>query len=122
MSSSTRNGTAQDSIDEPHFQGILFRMEHIDRTRIFSDLCARNKLRREAQLPLLNMKTEYSHEIAKANFAHRRALLEERRAEIKAEILEKMRARYGPYWPNDLGGRYWLGAMVERTLRQRFGF
>ncbi len=97
-------------------------MEHIDRSRIFSDLCARNKLRRDAKLPVLSLKVEYAHEVAKAKFAYRRARLDEHRAEVKAEILEKMRATHGPNWPYDLGGRFWLGAMVERALKQRFGF
>jgi hypothetical protein len=48
------------------------------------------------------MKAEYGDAVAKAELARRRVLLEEHRAEVKAEILKPMRMRYGLGWPFDL--------------------
>jgi hypothetical protein len=92
----------------------------MDRAAIFLDLCHRNKLRREARLPSLDLKSEYASEVAKAEGAKRRALFDQHRAAVRAEILESMRKEWGPHWPADLGSRYHFGALVERTLRQRF--
>ena len=96
-------------------------MEQIDRAAIFLNLCLRQKLRREARLPLLDLKGEYLAGIAIAEAAQRRAIRQQYVPEIKAEILSRMRAIHGATWPRDLGGRYKLGALVDKLLRERHG-
>jgi hypothetical protein len=96
-------------------------MDHLDRLAIFQNLCLRNQLRREAQLPLLDLKTEYVLAVALAEARERRALRKQYEPQLRAEILDKMRARYGPLWPNDMGGRLWLGALVNKALAERYG-
>ena len=96
-------------------------MEQIDRAAIFLNLCHRNQIRREARLPLLNTKVEYRQAIAVAEAARLRAIRQQYVPEIKAEILSRMRAIHGATWPRDLGGRYKLGALVDKLLRERHG-
>lgn len=73
----------------------------MDSAAIFSNLCLRHQIRHPAGLPF-DMKAEYGDAVAKAELARRRVLLEEHRAEVKAEILKPMRMRYGLGWPFDL--------------------
>jgi hypothetical protein len=49
-------------------------MEKIDRAAIFLNLCHRNRIRREASLPLLDLQTEYSLAIAIAQAARLRVI------------------------------------------------
>jgi hypothetical protein len=91
-------------------------MDHVDRSAIFQNLCLRNQLRREAQLPLLDLKTEYDSAIRIAEAALRRAIGKQYEPQLRAEILDKMRACYGPLWPSDMGGRYLLGALLRKAL------
>jgi hypothetical protein len=100
---------------------FLWYPQVMDRAAIFLDLCLRNKLRREAHLQMLDLKSEYAHEVAKAELAERMALFDKHRAAVRAEVLEAGRKKWGPHWPEDLGSRFYFGALVERTLRQRFG-
>jgi hypothetical protein len=96
-------------------------MEQIDRAAIFLNLCRRNQIRREASLPLLNLKTEYSLAVTVAEAAQRRAIRQQYVPEIKAEILAEMRGRFGPQWGNCWSGRLALGALVDKLLFERYG-
>ncbi len=96
-------------------------MESLDKAAIFEDLCRRNHLRREAKLPLLNLKAEYRHAITVDEARQRRAIRRQYVPEIKAEILAKMRGRHGPDWGNCWSGRLALGALVDKLLRERYG-
>jgi hypothetical protein len=96
-------------------------MDHVDRSAIFQNLCLRNQLRREAQLPLLDLKADYDGAIKIAQAARRGALRKQYEPQLRAEILDKMRLRYGPLWPNDMGGRYLLGALLRKALSERYG-
>ena len=96
-------------------------MEQIDRSAIFLNLCARNQIRREARLPLLDIKAEYRNAITVAEARQRRAIRQQYVPEIKAEILAEMRERHGPDWGNCWSGRLALGALVDKLLRERYG-
>jgi hypothetical protein len=97
-------------------------MEKIDRSAIFLNLCARNQMRREARLPLLDLKAEYRHAITVAEAARLRAIREPYQSQVRAEILNEMRAKYGPHWPSDSGGRWMLMGLVRKALADRYGF
>ena len=96
-------------------------MEHVDRSQIFEELCRRNQIRRGAGLPLLNIKAEYVLAIKLAEAERLRELRQQYEAQVRAEILSEMRSLYGPHWGKDLGGRYWLGALVRKTIKERYG-
>ena len=96
-------------------------MEQIDRAVIFLNLCLRQKIRREASLPLLDLKAEYSLAVAVAQAAQRRAMRQQYVPEIKAEILAEMRRRFGPQWGNCWSGRLALGALVDKRLFEQYG-
>jgi hypothetical protein len=96
-------------------------MDHVDRSAIFQNLCLRNQLRKEAQLPLLDLRTEYVSAVKIAEAARRRAIGKQYEPQLRAEILDKMRARYGPLWPNDMGGRYLLASLLKKALLERYG-
>jgi hypothetical protein len=96
-------------------------MEKIDRSAIFLSLCVRQKIRREARLPLLDLKAEYDHAVIIAEAAHRRAIRAQYEPEVRNEIITRMREQHGPHWGKDLGGRYWLGELVRRTIAERYG-
>ncbi len=97
-------------------------MEPVDKAAIFEELCCRNQIRREARLPLLDLKTEYSLAIAVAEAARLRAIREPYVSQVRAEILDQMRAKYGPHWPSDSGGRWMLMGLVRKALAERYGF
>jgi hypothetical protein len=41
--------------------------------------------------------------------------------QVREEIITRMRQQHGPHWGKDLGGRYWLGELVRRTIAERYG-
>ena len=96
-------------------------MEQIDRAEIFRVLCVRQKIRREASLPLLDLKAEYDHAVIIAEAARQRVIRAQYEPEVRNEIITQMREKHGPHWGKDLGGRYWLGELVRRTIAERYG-
>lgn len=97
-------------------------MERVDRAEIFRVLCARQKIRREAGIRPLDMKSEYDHAIAVAVAARLRAMRAPIESQVRAEILDRMRVQYGPRWPSASGGRWLLMAMMRKTILERYGF
>ncbi len=73
-------------------------MDQIDRAAIFEELCRRNQIRREASLPLLDLKAEYSLAVAVAEATQQRAIRKQYEFQVRAEILAIMRERHGPTW------------------------
>jgi hypothetical protein len=96
-------------------------MESVDKAAIFKELCCRNQIRREARLPLLDLRAEYNHAVIIAEAARLRAIREQYEPEVRNEIITQMREKHGPHWGKDLGGRYWLGELVRRTIAERYG-
>ena len=96
-------------------------MEKIDRSAIFLNLCFRQKIRREASLPLLDLKAEYDHSVIIAEAARQRAMRKQYVPQVRAEVLAEMRERYGPDWGNCWSGRLALGALVDKRLFERYG-
>ena len=96
-------------------------MEQIDRAEIFRVLCVRQKIRRDAGIRPLDLKTEYDHAVIIAQAARLRAIRAQYEPEVRNEIITQMREKHGPHWGKDLGGRYWLGELVRRTIAERYG-
>jgi hypothetical protein len=70
---------------------------------------------------LLDLKTEYAYEVIIAEAACRGAILKQYEPQVREEIITRMREQHGPHWGKDLGGRYWLGELVRRTIAERYG-
>jgi hypothetical protein len=70
---------------------------------------------------LLDLKAEFNLAIAVAEAAQRRAIRKQYEPQARAEILAKMRERYGSDWGNCWSGRLALGALVDKLLRDRYG-
>lgn len=64
-----------------------------DRAQIFTELTKRNALRREAGLPLLNLRQELEYQIALDRWKAWEAICEAH-ADLRAEIRERVRAEY----------------------------
>ncbi len=97
-------------------------MEPVNKTAIFEELCRRNQIRREARLPLLDLKAEYRHAVIIAEAKRLRVIRKPYEAQVRAEILNHYRAIYGPHWPSDSGGRWMLMGLMRKALSERYGF
>ena len=89
----------------------------IDRASIFSELCHRNALRREAHLPLLNVPAEYARLVEVAKW---RRIREAHYIHTRAEVLANLRATRGPDFGNSAGGRWMIEIFTARTLMKRY--
>jgi hypothetical protein len=88
----------------------------MDRAAIYSDLCRRNALRKEAKLPLLNVHAEYRRLVEVQRWAE---IVEQHWEVVEAEILaEKRRERSD--WGISAGGRLALRLLTLKTLRERY--
>ena len=89
----------------------------IDQASIFSELCRRIALRREAHLPLLNVPVEYARLVDVAEWSY---IVEHHYAATQAEVFAALRATRGPDFGNSAGGRWMIEIFTERTLRERY--
>ncbi|TFZ54791.1 hypothetical protein E4V01_24590 [Methylorubrum sp. Q1] len=88
-----------------------------DRGAILSAIFRRQALRREAQLPLLDVRAEYERAIEQARWrAHVTTYGEATRAQVLAEL----RAKHGPQFGSSVGGKWTLWLLLEKRLREMF--
>ncbi len=89
----------------------------VDRAAIFEEVLKRNALRREAHLPLLNVRATYEREVAGALWrAHRTRNYEA----VRAEVVARLRARFGKRWGGSAGARWHVEIETDRELRRIF--
>ena len=88
-----------------------------DRGAIFSDILRRQALRREAQLPLLNIRAEYERAVEQARW---RAHIEKYGEAIRAQVLAELRAKNGPQFGGSVGGMWAVRLLTEKRLRETF--
>lgn len=89
----------------------------IDRSAIFTNILARQALRREARLPLLDVRAEYRRAVAQALW---RLHVEKHLDEVREEILARQRAKHDAQWPSSWGGRMGFSIMVQQALKASF--
>lgn len=89
----------------------------VDRAEYFTLICRRNALRREAGLPLLDVRREVEH---MASVAYWRAIYADHYASVEEEVLAELRAR-NPDWGDSAVGRLALRLLTAKRLRERFG-
>lgn len=88
-----------------------------DRGAIFSDLLRRQALRREAQLPLLNVRAEYERAVEQARW---RAHVATYGDAIRAQVLAELRAKNGPQFGGSVGGMWAVRILASKRLREMF--
>ncbi len=91
----------------------------LDEAAIFTSLTRRNALRREAGLPLLDVRAEFDHGVALARWEEYQAACDAQadlRATIQAEVVEELRRRTRRDHRLSAGGR-WL---ISHLTRERF--
>jgi hypothetical protein len=103
-----------DTLDADPRCGTLMGM--VDRQQILETLYARQALRREARLPLLDLTAEYHRAVVAARW---REIVEEHWDRVEAEILAEKR-REKPDWGWSAGGRMALTALTVKTLTERY--
>ena len=93
-------------------------LEHrlVDRAAIFADILARNALRRGAQLPQLDVRATFEHEVEQALW---REHVEQHHAEVRAQVLDDLRKRLGRE-PLSAGGRWAINALTQKALVKRY--
>ena len=89
----------------------------IDRGAIFNMILKRQALRREAQLPLLDIHSEYHRAVEQALWRQHVELHHDR---VRADILAQQRARHGQGWGLSWGGQFGLSLLTHRALQASF--
>ena len=89
----------------------------IDRAEIFRCILAKNALRREALLPLLDVRQIYEREIKLARWLEH---VEEHGERVRAEVLRSHRIKYGSDYPSSAGGRWAINALTWKALEASF--
>lgn len=98
-----------------HTETVTLRS--VDRTAIFCSVLERNALRREAHLPLLDVRATYEREVAGALWRAHRTMNYEA---VRAEVVARLRARFGPKWGYSAGARWHVEIEIDRELRRSF--
>lgn len=88
-----------------------------DRGAIFSNILRRQALRREAQLPPLNIRGEYERAVEQARW---RAHVETHGEAVRAQVLAELRARSGPQFGGSVGGMWAVRLLADKRLRETF--
>lgn len=89
----------------------------IDRSAILTTILQRQALRREAQLPLLNVRAEYERTVEQALW---KTHVDECGEAVRAEVLAELRSRHGPQFGYSVGGLWAVRLRTEKRLREMF--
>ncbi len=90
--------------------------EKVDRAAIFSNILQRNALRREAKLPLLNVRAVCDREVEHARW---RAYVEQHLDQTRSRIAAEFEQRVGRE-PLSGGALMAIAALTLKSLRQGF--
>lgn len=88
---------------------------------IFTTLTQRNALRRQAKLPLLDIRAEYDHQVGLAAERAYAAVCErfaDERAHMREQVLGDLRVVHGPGFGLSIGGRWAVGHETNRRFRR----
>jgi hypothetical protein len=87
----------------------------MDKSEIFTELTRRNAVRREAKLPLLDMRVEFDHAVEVTAWREACVKHADDIARIKHGALAEFRARRGADFPQSVGGQWMV--RFEATKR-----
>lgn len=88
-----------------------------DRSAILSGILQRQALRREARLPMLDVRAEYERAVEQALW---QAHVEKYGGAVRAEVLAELRLKHGPQFGSSLGGLWAVRLRTEKRLRDMF--
>ena len=88
----------------------------VDKAAIFAELTQRNALRREAKLPLLNLRAEFVHAVEVAAWREACQKHTDDIARIKIEALADLRRRYGDSFGYSVGGHWAISIEVFKRI------
>lgn len=91
----------------------------MDKAVLLADVLRRNALRRQAQLPLLDVRAELEHACMVAQLQDYRAFQDAHKDvldRIRADVLAELRQRYGPEFPDGFGSRLMLAIRVDERF------
>src|ERR1022692_1235635 len=92
----------------------------MDRAAIFTELTQRNALRREAKLPLLELRREMTLAVERAAhqaYTEECQTYDDERRRIMEDVLSKLRMTRGAGFPSSMGGRMLLRLMTDQRLQ-----
>jgi hypothetical protein len=89
----------------------------INKVAILAAILRRNALRREVQLPLLNVLALYRQEVA---FRRAWALHDACYPALRAEVIDRLTAERGPGFIRTRSGAWMVHVEATRLLRERF--
>lgn len=89
----------------------------IDRAAILTTIWDRQALRREARLPLLDIKAEYERAVEQALWS---AHVRKHYAALKKEVLAELQARHGPQFGGSVGGWWAVRLLAAQRLQKMF--
>jgi hypothetical protein len=91
----------------------------MDKAAIFTDLTRRNALRKAHGLPLLDLRTEYVHQVWIGRREEYWTACDEHadeREAIRRQVLAEYRERYGPNFPSTTGGHWAVGLRTSKRF------
>jgi hypothetical protein len=88
----------------------------VDKAAIFTELTRRNAVRREANLPLLDIHAEFVHAVEVAAWREASVKHADDMARIEQDVLIEMRARRGVAFPQSIGGHWIVRFEVTKRI------
>jgi hypothetical protein len=90
-----------------------YNPDMIDRAAIFTELTRRNVVRRQAKLPLLDMRDEFDRAV---EYACWKAVCEKHADRVRSEVLAELSETFGRE-PHSASGRWAVGILTLKRLR-----
>jgi hypothetical protein len=85
----------------------------IDKAAIFTELSRRNAVRRQARLPLLDMRGEFDRAVERARW---KEVCEEHGDRVRREVIAESSKTFGRE-PQSAGGRWAVSILMLKRLR-----
>ena len=92
-------------------------LQTIDRATIFSTILSRQALRREAHLPLLDVRAMYQRAVEQALWQRH---VELHLDQVCQHVLARQRVKHGAAWPTSRSGWMVLSALAQQELEEKF--
>ena len=89
----------------------------VDRAAILHAIYQRQALRRDARLPLLDIKVEYERAVEQALWS---AHVEAHHDRVREEVLEELRAQHGRDLRGSVGGLWVVRLLTSKRLQEMF--
>jgi hypothetical protein len=88
----------------------------VDKTALFAEVAQRNAVRRDAKLPLLDLRAEFEHAVSVALWKEGCERFDRELPRIKQEVLAELRAHRGADVPETVGGHWLVNYEVSRRF------